>query len=112
MNLSLIYPTQFAEAERYFVSKYPNEAMGYISNKGDFVPLENDSLYPDSHAVHYDFSPKQYIETVIFLHSHPNRDETPSPFDLRHQKRWRKPWGILSIKEGKKDKWHIWGDDK
>lgn len=82
---------------------YPNEMCGVLTDT-DFIPLQNCSIEPEKS---FSFDPVDYAKltnvTTAIVHSHCKKPEqfdlydlrTPSPADIKSQKRSNKPWLIV-----------------
>lgn len=95
------------EIDKYFLSKYPNEACGFVINDGSFkfIPVENISSDPinsflvsDEELAKILITYKNQIE--IFIHSHPvlqgeKPQYSPSKHDMESQIIFGIPFGII-----------------
>lgn len=88
--------------------EFPKEMCGLLT-EWDFIPVENIADDPEKS---FKIDPTVYLrheaETIAILHSHCNNTtkrryfdlRTPSPGDLKGQKRTAKPWGIIGNDHG------------
>ena len=109
-DLTEKYDLSFFDATADAEHRYPNESIGYITKNDDYVALENTADEPHEEAFGSGLDPRAIPDIVVFVHSHPDRPNTPSALDQRQQKAWNVPWAIISVIEGKAGEWRIFGD--
>ncbi len=79
----------------YCKSKAPNEAGGYISASGAFVPCDNVHHDPENYFYFADIP----SDATAIIHSHPGGPFCPTESDQRGQMAWGIPWAIVAFDE-------------
>lgn len=83
----------------YSLTQSPNEACGYISVLGRFIPCDNISPEPTKY-----FSMSRIPDNALaIVHSHPGGPFAPSGLDMRQQIASALPWCIAAFDDDRSD---------
>ncbi|QNH72063.1 tail assembly protein [Rhizobium phage P11VFA] len=110
------------EWKAHAVSKFPNEACGFILKDGSFLPMENLSPEPRKNFIINETEEVYERGIVAFLHSHTPDDPDengrvqpvalgPSKSDMEGQISCDYPWGI-SVCDGENTTTPLWFGDQ
>ena len=90
-------------------SAYPEEACGYITAKGVYVPCENMADAPDKDFC-MDTSAWLTGDVAAIFHSHPDAADAPSAADMQQQVTSAVPWALCAVNsDGSATDPYFWG---